>query len=86
MLFQKITFLIVRSTSSPPFFFFPFYDVNLLSVGDTHVAGVLMQLVVGFGLHQTRAILYIYKIVFLYVYDGLALLHRLYREQYWLTP
>lgn len=45
-----------------------------------------MQLVLEFGLHRTRAILYIYKVVLLYVYDGLAMLHRLYREQYWLTP
>lgn len=45
-----------------------------------------MQLVLEFGLHQTGAILYIYEDVFLYVCNGLALLHRLYREQYWLTP
>lgn len=53
MLFRKITFLIVRSTLSPPFFFFSLYDFNLLSVGDKHVASVLMQLALEFGLHQT---------------------------------
>lgn len=52
MLFRKITFLIVRSTLSPPFFF-SLYDFNLLSVGDKHVASVLMQLALEFGLHQT---------------------------------
>lgn len=45
-----------------------------------------MQLVFESGLHQTRAVLYIYEDVFLYVCDGLAQLQRLYREQYWLTP
>lgn len=34
-----------------------------------------MQLVLEFGLHQTRAMLYIYEVVFLYVYDKLAPLH-----------
>lgn len=41
-----------------------------------------MQLVHELGFHQTHAILYIYEVVFLYVYVGLALMHRLYREQY----
>lgn len=80
MLLQKITFLIVRSTCLH-LFFCSLSGLNfVLSVGIKHVAGVLMQLEV--GLHQTHAILYIYKAVFLFVYVGLALRHRLYREQY----
>lgn len=59
--------------------------VFFLSAGDKNVAGVQLQLVLDIGLHQTWAILYIYKVVILYVYDELALLHRLYREQYWLA-
>lgn len=37
------------------------------------------------GSTRLEPILYIYKVVILYVYDELALLHRLYREQYWLA-
>lgn len=70
MLFQKI--LIVRSTSSPPFFFSPFYDYNLFYV--LEIKNMLQvfscSLFLNSGSIRHEPILYIYKVLFLYVYDG----------------